>query len=168
MFILYFAFASFYRASSREIKRIDSVLRSFIYTVRASCVRAHSSDPAHLALSTSQNYGEMLSGMASVRAYQQQELFVRKTEHSIDLENRAYFLTVSSPLLGFVVYPLTPSPSTIYQIALQRWLGVRLDFLGNILVLGIGLFGVGFREVRAAFSVFNITALTLSSLLSSH
>lgn len=30
-------------------------------------------------------------------------------------------------------------------IAIQRWLGVRLDFLGNILILGIALFAAGFR-----------------------
>ncbi|KAG8979667.1 hypothetical protein FRB94_011257 [Tulasnella sp. JGI-2019a] len=100
--ILYYGFATFYRASSREVKRLDSLLRSYIYT----------------------NFGEMLSGLASVRAYQQQEQFIAKTEHSIDVENRAYVLTV----------------------VLQRWLGIRLDFLGNCLVLGIALFGVGFRE----------------------
>jgi hypothetical protein len=27
----------------------------------------------------------------------------------------------------------------------QRYLGVRLDFLGNLLILGIGLIAVGFR-----------------------
>lgn len=30
--------------------------------------------------------------------------------------------------------------------ARSRWLGVRLDLLGNILVLGIGVFGVAFRN----------------------
>jgi ATP-binding cassette, subfamily C (CFTR/MRP), member 1 len=28
----------------------------------------------------------------------------------------------------------------------RRWLGVRLDLLGNILVLAIGCFGVAFRD----------------------
>jgi ATP-binding cassette subfamily C (CFTR/MRP) protein 1 len=28
----------------------------------------------------------------------------------------------------------------------QRYLGVRLDFLGNLLILGIGLISVGFRD----------------------
>ncbi len=93
MLVIYYFAASFYRASSREVKRIDSVLRSYIYT----------------------NYGEMLYGLASIRAYRCQEMFLRKTEHSIDVENRAYFMTIH----------------------LQRWLGVRLDLLGNILVLGI-------------------------------
>ena len=30
-------------------------------------------------------------------------------------------------------------------IAIQRWLGVRLDF-GNMLILGIALFAAGFRN----------------------
>ena len=91
------------------------------------------------------SYGEMLSGMASVRAcalspsngrrrsvadsfpsfaaVRQQGFFTKRVEDSVDIENRAAFLTIT----------------------LQRWLGVRLDFLGNCLVLGIALFGVGFR-----------------------
>lgn len=67
--ILYYGFATFYRASSREVKRLDSLLRSFIYT----------------------NYGEMLTGLASVRAYRQQSHFIEKTEHSIDVENVSQF-----------------------------------------------------------------------------
>jgi ATP-binding cassette subfamily C (CFTR/MRP) protein 1 len=31
-------------------------------------------------------------------------------------------------------------------VAIQRWLGVRLDFLGNILILGIALFAAAFRN----------------------
>jgi len=42
----------------------------------------------------------------------------------MDMENRAYYMTIS----------------------IQRWLSVRLDFLGNILVFGIALFAAGFRH----------------------
>jgi ATP-binding cassette subfamily C (CFTR/MRP) protein 1 len=31
-------------------------------------------------------------------------------------------------------------------VAIQRWLGVRLDFFGNILILGIALFAAAFRN----------------------
>jgi ATP-binding cassette, subfamily C (CFTR/MRP), member 1 len=31
-------------------------------------------------------------------------------------------------------------------IAIQRWLGIRLDFFGNILILGIALFAAAFRD----------------------
>lgn len=49
------------------------------------------------------------------------------------MENRAYFMTV----------------------AMQRWLAIRLELFANILVLGIALFGVGFRHTvsPAKFSV---------------
>ena len=46
-------------------------------------------------------------------------------------------------------------------ITLQRWLGIRLDFLGNILILGIALFGVGFRNVSSNFSISSEAKLTL-------
>ncbi|KAL8287248.1 hypothetical protein RQP46_003700 [Phenoliferia psychrophenolica] len=116
--IFYVGFATFYRASSREVKRIDSVQRSFIYS----------------------NFGEMLSGMASVRAYRSQNVFVTNTEKSIDDQNQAYYLTVT----------------------LQRWLGVRLDFLGNILILGIALFGVGFRDTVSPSKLGVVLTYSLS------
>lgn len=102
MLILYGTAASFYRRTSREVKRIDSITRSFIYS----------------------SFQEQLSGLASVRAYKQQDTFRRKLQHNIDVECRCYYTT----------------------IILQRWLGVRLDFLGSLLVLGVALFGVGFRS----------------------
>jgi hypothetical protein len=40
------------------------------------------------------------------------------------MENRAYYMTV----------------------AIQRWLSVRLDFFGNILILGVALFAAAFRN----------------------
>ena len=46
----------------RQVKRIDSVQRSFIYS----------------------NFGEMLTGMASVRAYRRQDVFVTNTEKACD------------------------------------------------------------------------------------
>jgi ATP-binding cassette, subfamily C (CFTR/MRP), member 1 len=85
----------------------------------------------------------MLMGLSTIRAYRQQSEFVERTESkfpiiecrklaesfcvyldAVDVENRAYFIT----------------------IVLQRWLGIRLDFLGNILILGISIFGIAFRD----------------------
>ncbi|GJJ12903.1 hypothetical protein Clacol_007149 [Clathrus columnatus] len=100
--ILYWGFLSFYRRTSIEVKRLDSTLRSALYA----------------------SYSETLTGLSTVRAYQEQPRFIRTSEHALDVENRAYYMT----------------------IAIQRWLGVRLDFLGNILIFGIGLFAVGFRH----------------------
>lgn len=53
-----------------------------------------------------------------------QDRSVKIAETALDMENRAYYMTIS----------------------IQRWLGVRLDMFGNIVVLGIALFGAGFRN----------------------
>lgn len=97
---IYIILAGFYRQSSREIKRIDSNQRSYIYS----------------------SFGEQLIGLPSIRAYRQQQHFRTKLQAATDVECRAYAMT----------------------IYIQRWLGIRLDFLGNCLILGICLFGVGF------------------------
>ena len=48
---------------------------------------------------------------------------ITSAERGLDLENRAYYMTIT----------------------LQRWLGVRLDLLGSVLILGICLFAAGLR-----------------------
>ncbi|CAE6417184.1 unnamed protein product [Rhizoctonia solani] len=101
LFILYWYFSMFYRRTSIEVKRLDSILRSLLYAA----------------------FSEALTGLSTIRAYREQSRFVKVSERQIDVENKAYFMT----------------------IACQRYLGVRLDFLGNLLILGIGLIAVGFR-----------------------
>ncbi|KAL5511261.1 hypothetical protein ACEPAH_4476 [Sanghuangporus vaninii] len=99
---MYYLVASFYRKTSVETKRLDSLQRSALYA----------------------SYSETLTGLATVRAYRQQERFIDTAEHGMDRENRAYYMT----------------------IAIQRWLSVRLDLFGNFLILGIALFAAGFRN----------------------
>jgi hypothetical protein len=53
-----------------------------------------------------------------------QDRAIKDADYGLDQENRAYYMTV----------------------AIQRWLGVRLDFFGNMLILGIALFAAGFRN----------------------
>ncbi|KAF8753349.1 Multidrug resistance-associated ABC transporter [Rhizoctonia solani] len=101
LFFLYWYFSIYYRRTSIEVKRLDSILRSRLYAA----------------------FSEALTGISTIRAYREQPRFVGTSERKIDMGNKAYFMT----------------------IACQRYLGVRLDFLGNLLVLGIGLIGVGFR-----------------------
>lgn len=57
------------------------------------------------------------------------------------MENRAYYMT----------------------IAIQEWLGARLDLLGNFLVLGIALFAAGFRKTISPSDVGVVLSYTLSS-----
>lgn len=47
-----------------------------------------------------------------------------------------------------------------------RWLGVRLDLLGNILIFGIGLFSVGFRNSVNPSKIGVVLSYTLSSMSS--
>lgn len=56
------------------------------------------------------------------------------------MENRAYIMT----------------------IAMQRWLAMRLEFFGNILVLGIGLFGAGLRTSVTPSKISVVMTYTLS------
>ena len=57
------------------------------------------------------------------------------------MENRAYFLT----------------------IYIQMWLSVRLDMLGNILILGIALFAAGFRKTVDPAKIGVVLSYSLSS-----
>ncbi|KAJ7224976.1 ABC protein [Mycena haematopus] len=61
---------------------------------------------------------ESLTGLPTIRSYGEIERFVKDNKYYIDLENRALFLTVTN----------------------QRWLAVRLDALGSILVFLVGVF----------------------------
>ncbi|KDQ53927.1 hypothetical protein JAAARDRAFT_38897 [Jaapia argillacea MUCL 33604] len=126
--ILYYIASMFYRRSSVETKRLDSLLRSALYA----------------------SYTETLTGLSTVRAYREQDRFIQTAEGGLDLENKAYYMT----------------------IAIQRWLGVRLDFFGNILILGIALFAAGFRTTVSPSKIgvvlsysLNITQ-TLSDMVS--
>lgn len=55
--------------------------------------------------------------MATIRAYGETARFTRENTYFMDLENRAYFLTATN----------------------QRWLSVRLDFLGACLVFAVAV-----------------------------
>ncbi|KAJ1310438.1 hypothetical protein OPQ81_007171 [Rhizoctonia solani] len=99
--LAYYWIAMYYRASAREVKRIDAVLRSSLY--------------AH--------FGEAIGGISTIHAYQVSGQFKRENERRMDLENRAYWITTVN----------------------QRWLALRLDFLGSLLLLAVSLLCVGAR-----------------------
>ncbi|THH02765.1 hypothetical protein EW026_g125 [Hermanssonia centrifuga] len=99
--IAYLWAAMFYRASARELKRLDAILRSSLYS----------------------HFSESLSGLATIRAYGESKRFLVDNEKRVDVENRAYWLTVTN----------------------QRWLGIRLDFLGILLTFVVAVLTVGTR-----------------------
>jgi len=85
-------------------------------------------------------FSEGLSGTACIRAYGLQDRFIVDLRKSIDEMDSAYFLTYSN----------------------QRWLSVRLDIIGNLLV-----FTTGILVVTARFNVSpSISGLVLSYILS--
>lgn len=118
VFVAYYFVASFYRQSAREIKRLDNLLRSGLY--------------AH--------FSESLAGLATVRAFGVTERFMKTNEELIDIENRAYYLTVIN----------------------QRWLGVRLDLIGSTLTFVVSMLCVGQRYTINASRIGLILASVLS------
>ncbi|KZP34073.1 multidrug resistance-associated ABC transporter, partial [Athelia psychrophila] len=115
---IYWIAANYYRRTSVETKRLDSLMRSTLYG----------------------SLSETLTGLATIRAYKSQDESIRKADYGQDLENRAYYMT----------------------IAIQRWLSVRLDFCGNILILGIVLFAAGFRNTVSPSKIGVVLSYTLS------
>ncbi|KAG8987811.1 hypothetical protein FRB90_003131 [Tulasnella sp. 427] len=63
------------------------------------------------------HFAESLSGLSTIRAYGKVDHFLRDNEYYNDLEDRALFLTVTN----------------------QRWLAIRLDFMGGILIFVVAL-----------------------------
>jgi len=92
----------YYRPSSRELRRLNNLLRSRIY----------------------EHFGESLSGLPTLKAFGAVSRFVEDNSSKIDTENTAYWLSV----------------------ACQRWLNLRLDLCGAVLVLAAGLLVVGLRD----------------------
>ncbi|KAL2860964.1 ATP-binding cassette transporter YOR1 [Aspergillus lucknowensis] len=74
LFLCFLMASNYYRASAREMKRHESILRSTVYA----------------------RFSEAITGTASIRAYGVQEQFRKNIRDSIDLMNGAYFLTFSN------------------------------------------------------------------------
>lgn len=97
--LLFYAFTQrYYVATSRELQRLESASRSPIY--------------AH--------FSETLTGAVTIRAYADQNRFLRSNERRLELNRRSYFMSTSS----------------------NRWLAVRLEFVGSVFVCGSALFAV--------------------------
>lgn len=118
LYVVFVLAAMYYRASAREVKRFESVLRSHVFA----------------------KFGEGLSGVASIRAYGLQDRFIRELRESIDEMNGAYYITFAN----------------------QRWLSIRIDLVGVLLV-----FTVAILVVTSRFSINPSTGgLVLSYILS--
>lgn len=91
LFFIYKYYQQFYLFTSRELRRLDSVSRSPIF--------------AH--------FQETLTGVSTIRAYNQIDRFLFLNRHKMDSNMAAYHPSVSA----------------------NRWLAVRLEFLGSLIIL---------------------------------
>ncbi|KAF9484355.1 ABC transporter [Pholiota conissans] len=131
--IAYVYITAYYRSSARELKRLDAILRSSVYS----------------------QFSESLSGLSTIRAYGEGERFELTNEKAVDIENRAYWMTTSNQnwlglrvdMLGvcmtFIVAMLsigsrfTMSPAQIgvllsYSIATQQFFGFIVKGIADL------------------------------------
>ncbi|GLH03628.1 Probable multidrug resistance-associated protein lethal(2)03659 [Gryllus bimaculatus] len=100
--ILYYFVQRFYVATSRQLKRLESVSRSPIYS----------------------HFGESITGASTIRAYGVQSRFILENESKVDFNQICYYPTIIA----------------------NRWLAVRLEMVGNLIILFAALFAVMQKE----------------------
>lgn len=98
LLIVYVTVQNYYIPCTRQLQRMDSILRSPLF--------------AHLS--------ETLDGVTTIRAYRAQQRFRALNSTKLDSQQRAYYLLVSA----------------------NRWLAVRLESVGTLVVLFAGLLAV--------------------------
>nr|XP_026483252.1 multidrug resistance-associated protein 1 isoform X3 [Vanessa tameamea] len=100
--VVYYVIQRFYVATSRQLKRLESVSRSPIYS----------------------HFGESITGATTIRAYGVTKRFVEESERGVDHNQSCYY------------------PSCIAN----RWLAVRLEMIGNLIIFFAALFAVLGRD----------------------
>ncbi|XP_076227007.1 multidrug-Resistance like Protein 1 isoform X2 [Nomia melanderi] len=99
---IYYFVQRLYVASSRQLKRLESVSRSPIYS----------------------HFSESVSGAQIIRAFGVQDRFIHESESRVDFNQVCY-------------YP---------SIIANRWLAVRLEMVGNLIIFFSALFAVLQRD----------------------
>ncbi|MEQ2232012.1 Canalicular multispecific organic anion transporter 2 [Ilyodon furcidens] len=98
LMVFYWWVQRFYVATSRQLKRLESVSRSPIYS----------------------HFSETITGSSVIRAYGRHTAFVLMNDIKVDENQKSYYPGIVS----------------------NRWLGVRIEFIGNCIVLFAALFAV--------------------------
>ncbi|XP_074103395.1 multidrug-Resistance like Protein 1 isoform X2 [Cotesia typhae] len=104
--VLYYFIQRFYVATSRQLKRLESVSRSPIYS----------------------HFGESITGAQTIRAFNVQERFIYESERRVDFNQMCYFPGIIS----------------------NRWLAVRLEMVGNMIIFFAAIFSVAGRDSLSA------------------
>ncbi|XP_040342070.1 ATP-binding cassette sub-family C member 2 isoform X4 [Herpailurus yagouaroundi] len=118
--IIYTFVQMFYVATSRQLKRLDSVTRSPIYS----------------------HFSETVSGLSVIRAFEHQQRFLKHNEVGIDTNQKCVFSWIVS----------------------NRWLAVRLELIGNLIVFLASTMMVIYRDTlsgdTAGFVLSNALNIT--------
>ncbi|OAX30722.1 hypothetical protein K503DRAFT_806826 [Rhizopogon vinicolor AM-OR11-026] len=107
--------AAFYRASAREVKRLDSMLRSLLYS----------------------HFSETLTGLPTIRSFGEMRQFINANRYYIDLENRALFIVIANQR-QVALFLFGGS----WLISSVRWMAIRLDFIGGMMIFLIAMLAV--------------------------
>ncbi|XP_077634918.1 ATP-binding cassette sub-family C member 2 isoform X1 [Crocuta crocuta] len=107
--IIYTSVQMFYVATSRQLKRLDSVTRSPIYS----------------------HFSETVSGLSIIRAFEHQQRFLKHNEVGIDTNQKCVFSWIVS----------------------NRWLAIRLELVGNLIVFFASLMMVIYRATLSGDTV---------------
>ena len=88
------------------------------------------------------HFRETIAGASNIRAYRVQESFIMENERRTDCHQSAY-------------YP---------EVCTGRWLGIRLEFIGNLIILFAALFAVIQRDTSMSISA-GLVGLSISHAL---
>lgn len=127
--------ANYYQASSREIKRIESVQRSFVYSV----------------------FGEILNGLETIKIFKADNHFLETLEYRIDRMNEANFLTSTNQRWLAVMLNLIASVFTliITMLCVCSVFNIRASSVGLLLSYVIQITSQLSQLMRAITQVEN-------------
>ncbi|CAN9469117.1 unnamed protein product [Alternaria alternata] len=119
---IYLGIAKFYLRSSRELKDHEAKSRSPLF----------------------QQFGEVLTGLVTIRAYNKEKLFIKSNAERIDTQSRPFF----------------------HLWASNRWLAIRTEFLGNLLFVLTTIFVLLSDNVNPGLAAVSLTyAISFSNHL---
>ncbi|XP_045473295.1 multidrug resistance-associated protein 1-like isoform X2 [Harmonia axyridis] len=120
--LVYYLIQKFYIETSRQLKRLEAISRSPIYSL----------------------FNESVAGAPVIRAFKAGQAFTNDFERKSDFNNSCYYLSMIS----------------------NRWMSLRLEILGNLIVFFSVMFSVTVKHLNAGLLGLSITyALEITETL---